>query len=36
MTKKKNLRLNGILSTIELHFIYGEYNEFSLQYIYNI
>ena len=22
MTKKKNLRLNGILSTIELHFIY--------------
>lgn len=26
MTKKK-LTLNGILSTIELHFIYGEYNE---------
>ena len=36
MTNKKNLRLNGILSTIEFHFIYGEYNEFSLQYIYNI
>ena len=29
MTKKKNLRLNGILSKIELHFIYGEYNEYS-------
>ena len=28
MTNKKNLRLNGILSKIELHFIYGEYNEF--------
>lgn len=35
MTKKKNLRLNGILSTTEFHFI-GEYNELSLQYIYNI
>ena len=35
MTNKKNLRLNEILSTIEFHFIYGEYNEFSLQYIYN-
>lgn len=34
MTKKKNLRLNEVLSAIELHFIYGEYNEFSFTIIY--